>query len=681
MTTAPGRRSTTWPSVRRCGVCGRERKIQRAAVDSDPDMCQACWARDPRSWLVCGRCAERRPKHGRDRETGQPICGRCYRHTLPTGICDSCDRSAKLARTGARGGPKLCGACVERERRPKRVCGRCGRLAAIAARAAADGTRDLCFGCYAHEPRRVCGGCGQPAAIRLRGRGGKPDLCQRCYRMPTARCSVCDRDQPCYYATTAAPVCWSCKPRRVAECAGCGRQQPVKARSPLGPLCGGCQWRRLRAKAICERCGQLRRPAMHRGDEVLCGQCAGVPQPRTCTACGMQDITWDRGLCPRCTLFRRLDRLRAAAPSAVAERLQPYLQTLLDSASPLSVLAWLNKPGGRTLIAILGGDVELSHDALDALQARTSEHLRAALVHAGVLPARDELLVTLEAWTTARLAVIAAGPDRATLRAFATWKVHRELAARRAQAARPDVLGATMPKHWIASAIDLAAWLHQDALTLADLDQARLDAWLARGPASRRSVRPFIAWLQRNHTDRGLRVPSNPPGDRVLALDDQQRLAALRRLLADDALPARLRVAGCLVALYAQPAARIIRLTANDLQITEDTATIRLGGDFVSLPTRLRSAAAELLDQATAHDPWLFPGRKPGQPMHPAHLARRLKGLGVPVARARPSALAALAHRIPAAVLADLLGLSAQTACKASADLKVDYANYVARRT
>jgi hypothetical protein len=58
-----------------------------------------------------------------------------------------------------------------------------------------------------------------------------------------------------------------------------------------------------------------------------------------------------------------------------------------------------------------------------------------------------------------------------------------------------------------------------------------------------------------------------------------------------------------------------------------------------------------------------------------------LNELGVPVARARPSALAALAHRIPAPVLADLLGLSAQTVCKASADLKVDYASYVARRT
>jgi hypothetical protein len=53
----------------------------------------------------------------------------------------------------------------------------------------------------------------------------------------------------------------------------------------------------------------------------------------------------------------------------------------------------------------------------------------------------------------------------------------------------------------------------------------------------------------------------------------------------------------------------------------------------------------------------------------------------VPSRPARSSALGALAHRIPAPVLAELLGLSAQTVGNASAQLKVDYAAYVARRT
>jgi hypothetical protein len=53
----------------------------------------------------------------------------------------------------------------------------------------------------------------------------------------------------------------------------------------------------------------------------------------------------------------------------------------------------------------------------------------------------------------------------------------------------------------------------------------------------------------------------------------------------------------------------------------------------------------------------------------------------VPSQRARSSALGALAHRIPAPVLAELLGLSAQTVANTSAQLKVDYARYVGGRT
>ena len=215
---------------------------------------------------------------------------------------------------------------------------------------------------------------------------------------------------------------------------------------------------------------------------------------------------------------------------------------------------------------------------------------------------------------------------------------------------------------------------------LADLDQSLLDEWLAAGPVSNRRVaRPFIVWLERQDR-RGLRVPSAPEGAPVLVLDDHRRLAALRTLLHDQAIDPRLRLAGCLVALYAQPAARIVRLTGADLKLADTAAQIRLGRIMVVLPAPLREVA-ELLLAATTEDGWLFAGQKAGQPMHPSHLARRLRDLGIPVASSRPSALAALAHRIPAPVLADLLGFGAQTICNAGADLKVDYAGYVARRT
>jgi len=668
--------------VRACGICGRERKIQRAATGGDPDLCQASWKRDERSWRVCGRCGELRPKQGRDPvDRSQVICQRCYRHTRPTGICEDCGRTVQLARTGARGGPKRCSACADRARRPALECGRCGQVKPIAVRQGADGTQDLCFGCYAKTPRRVCGGCGQLAAIQQRGRDGAPDLCVRCYRLPIARCSVCGRDKPCSYADTDAPLCWSCKPvprrplrglRRGAAGQGAQRDRPAVRQLRVAAPAHQGDLRALRP---------ARRPALHDGSEVLCGNCAAIAQARVCTGCGIEDITYDRGRCPACSLHARLERWRTNGPPAKIARVEPQLAALEQSPNPLSVVQWLAKPGGRTLADIAAGRVELSHEALDALDRRKStEDLRAALVHAGVLERRDESLATMKRWTADGLGALAPGPDTTRLRAFATWKVGREFAARRARQPGPDALATTMPKRWITAAIELATWLHAPERTLADLDQSLLDAWLADGPATRsRAVRPFIVWLE-SHDRRDLRVPSSRGATPVLALEDQRRPAALRALLHDAAIDPRWRLAGCLVALYAQPAARIVRLTGADLQLTDAAAQIRLGRDMVALPAQLRDVA-ELLLTSTTQDGWLFPGQKAGQPTHPSHLAQRLRRLGVPVALARPSALAALARRIPAPVLADLLGFGAQTICNANGDLKVDYARYVARRT
>jgi hypothetical protein len=239
-----------------------------------------------------------------------------------------------------------------------------------------------------------------------------------------------------------------------------------------------------------------------------------------------------------------------------------------------------------------------------------------------------------------------------------------------------------MPKHWIGAAIQLTAWLHDHGLTLAELDQAHLDEWLAdRPPRRRRDVRRLVTWLERHHAMRGLRVPTPAASTPVIALADRERLGLLRSLLVDEAIDARLRVAGCLVALYAQPVARIVRLTASDLHVTDDAAFVLLGDEPVPMPRPLRASAASLLEGAASGAAWLFPGLKAGQPANPAHLARRLNRLGVSSCPARSSALGALAHRIPAPVLADLLGLSARTVANASAQLKVDYASYVARRT
>jgi hypothetical protein len=75
---------------------------------------------------------------------------------------------------------------------------------------------------------------------------------------------------------------------------------------------------------------------------------------------------------------------------------------------------------------------------------------------------------------------------------------------------------------------------------------------------------------------------------------------------------------------------------------------------------------------------WLFPGLLPGRPITPARLADRLRALGIPARAGRRAALIDLAARLPAAVLADLLGLHPTTAVSWMHQAGADWNRYAA---
>jgi hypothetical protein len=491
------------------------------------------------------------------------------------------------------------------------------------------------------------------------------------------------------------PVCRRCRALTYYArhpCAACGEHRCAVWRTPIGAVCERCYRAHLNARAVCERCGQLRRPATFGTANVLCVECAGIEPHHFCRLCGTEDERFKDGVCTRCQLRSRVDALADAGVADSVTRLRPYLDALIASPRPRSVLLWLSKsPAARVLGEMLAGRLEISHEVLDQLEHPKSNvitFLRAALVEHGVLAARAEKLDRVRRWAEAQLDALPESEDRVHVRSYARWKLLRDV-ARRAQQNELDANAAAHARACLRGAIELTAWLNEQDRTLADLRQDLLERWLLEGRSSRQAIAGFIRWLQKTKVTAGLRVIDQPRPLKLSMVDDRQRWVLLRRLLGDESVDLRDRVAGSLLLLYAQPITRIARLRRADVILNgEYQVMITLAREPIPLPVPLARLAIRLRDAppaltttaATKPSPWLLPGRKLGQPITPHALARRLHAFGIPAVAARTSALAHLLPIVPPAVLAQMIGMSAHSAERYSAALRTDYSRYVALR-
>lgn len=155
---------------------------------------------------------------------------------------------------------------------------------------------------------------------------------------------------------------------------------------------------------------------------------------------------------------------------------------------------------------------------------------------------------------------------------------------------------------------------------------------------------------------------------RRAALSEDERLAALGRLLTDTEIPMRLRVAGVIVLLYAQPLSRVVRVTIDDVICDGDAVLLRLGEPPSPVPAPVATLLLEHIanrgNMNTATNPasrWLFPGRRTGQPLGPNHLSALLNKVGIPIAAARGAAIRQQLLELPAPVVADALGYHDKT--------------------
>ncbi|MEU1171055.1 hypothetical protein [Streptomyces microflavus] len=172
---------------------------------------------------------------------------------------------------------------------------------------------------------------------------------------------------------------------------------------------------------------------------------------------------------------------------------------------------------------------------------------------------------------------------------------------------------------------------------------------------------------------------------RRAALSEDERLDALGRLLTAPDIPGNLRVAGVIVLLYAQPLTRIVRLTVDDVVHDGEAVLLRLGEPASPFP---EPAASLLLDYIADRDhmntatnqasPWLFPGRRAGQPFRPDHLSALLNEIGVPVAAARGAAIRQQLLEMPAPVVADALGYHDKTTTRLLTETGGTWSRYAA---
>ncbi|MFI0538165.1 hypothetical protein ACH3VS_04670 [Streptomyces sp. WSLK1-3] len=246
----------------------------------------------------------------------------------------------------------------------------------------------------------------------------------------------------------------------------------------------------------------------------------------------------------------------------------------------------------------------------------------------------------------------------------------------------------TAARRSVSAGIAFLTWLRVEGLTLETVDQRDVDRWLEGVPATAHYARDLVLWAVRNRRARNIIIPARLKNSPTPALDSDERRSMANRLLDDDRLDARDRVAGLLNLLYAQPFSTIIRLTTEHVRTHGQAVHLTLGKEPLELPPELGRLVKQIAEDRRGYGklghvdtPWLFPGIRPGQHLSHMTLAARLKRLGIRSLPSRTAAIRDLSAEVPAAVVNRLLGISTSTATSwAKGASKASYAAEVARR-
>jgi hypothetical protein len=367
------------------------------------------------------------------------------------------------------------------------------------------------------------------------------------------------------------------------------------------------------------------------------------------------------------------------------------VDVLCQADRPESIITWKRSGKIQALLTAVGsGQTPLTHDGLDSHRETAggaADHLRALLVHHGLLPYQDPYLTRFEAWIDDKLRRLPSEVAK-PVEHFAKWHhLHRIRAmATPAKSAQGPMHAA---KQEITETIKFLDWLWQTHhRTAATCSQQDVDSWLTTGPTTRKAIRTFFIFAKKTGTNMRVEIGYYTAKGRP-AIPQEQRFAWLKELLTGTSESLPYRGAGTLLLLYAQPLVRVAALRTDAININDTGAiTIALGTHAVPVPQPF----AELLRQhvrnrpnlrtaSGADSPWLFPGTRAGHHLHPNTIMLRLRALGIELLGARNTALNDHLALTPPPLVADALGYSSQVAFLHADAAGEPWSRYVDRRT